>query len=269
MTAIAGKNSLIKASGTAVAFTGEETTTTDDQIYQIDDTLKRVWDRSATITVYEFASTEIAEVGTNTTTIIITGHGLATGDLIVNTTRSAVRVVTVVNPNELTVAAVASQTDGDSIDLYPVTVESYTTNRLTGKITFASVDAGRGAVRVSGSYLPMTKVAEAFEFTLSISATNGDTTEFEDDFMTRIQLLKDVTGTITRFETSTNLFFDFLDDGTIFVLEFFTNASVAADFKAWVLLSTDDKTTAVNAVIENSLNFEGTKDVDGTVISQP
>src|SRR4051812_21765948 len=36
-----------------------------------------------------------------------------------------------------------------------VTVESYTFNRLTGKVTFATVNAGRGAVTLDGAYLPL------------------------------------------------------------------------------------------------------------------
>jgi hypothetical protein len=268
--AIAGKNSLIKATGTSIDFVGETTTTTDDKIYQIDNTVKRVWDRTADIDVYEFDSTELAEAGTDTTTIIITGHGLSTGDLIVNTTQSnATRIVTVSDPDTLTMDAVTGQTTGDSIDLYPQTVEEFTTNRLTGKITFENVDAGRGDVRVSGEYLPVTTVAEAFEFEFSIAANNGDTTEFLDQYMNRIQLLKDVTGTISRYKSSSTLFFDNLHNGVVFVLEIFTDNTVAADFLAWVLLAEVETTGAVSAVVMENISFEGTKDVDGTVVTQP
>jgi hypothetical protein len=66
-----------------------------------------------------YTSTAAAEAGTTATNITITGHGLSTGDLIVNTTRAnATRSVTFVNVNNLTVASIAGQTTGDSIRMY-------------------------------------------------------------------------------------------------------------------------------------------------------
>lgn len=61
----------------------------------------------------------VAEAGTNGTNIKVTGHGLVTGDYITNRTRSnAVRYVTRVDDNNLTVDAVAGQTNGDTISFY-------------------------------------------------------------------------------------------------------------------------------------------------------
>jgi hypothetical protein len=77
------------------------------------------------IFIQEYQGSATAEDGTTTTNIEITGHGLATGDAIVNTTRMdivndvlASRRVTRVDDNNLTVEAVASQAEGDSIRLY-------------------------------------------------------------------------------------------------------------------------------------------------------
>lgn len=62
-----------------------------------------------------------ADASTTTTTIKETGHGLTTGDHIVNRTRSnAVRQVTVVDADTLTVEAVPSQTTGDTISKFSV-----------------------------------------------------------------------------------------------------------------------------------------------------
>lgn len=65
-------------------------------------------------------STDIAEASTNTTTINATAHGLVVGDYITNRTRSnAVReVLTVPSANQFTVAAVASQTVGDTFSKF-------------------------------------------------------------------------------------------------------------------------------------------------------
>ena len=64
-------------------------------------------------------TTHAAEVGTTTTNIKITGHGLVTGDHIINRTRSnAVRVITYVDVDNFTVETVASQTNGDTISYF-------------------------------------------------------------------------------------------------------------------------------------------------------
>ena len=60
-------------------------------------------------------STATMGVGTTTTSIVSTGHGLKSGDFIVNRTRSnAVRQIVVVDANTFTVDAVTSQTSGDT-----------------------------------------------------------------------------------------------------------------------------------------------------------
>ena len=51
----AGHSVVIKISGTATAFTTEATSTSDNQTYQITNTVKRVWDRDTTPTVYDDA----------------------------------------------------------------------------------------------------------------------------------------------------------------------------------------------------------------------
>ncbi|ATW27947.1 hypothetical protein [Candidatus Formimonas warabiya] len=49
--AYAGKKALVKIPGTAVAFTDEATTTSDNKSYQITNTTKRVWHKTAAVTV--------------------------------------------------------------------------------------------------------------------------------------------------------------------------------------------------------------------------
>jgi len=63
-----------------------------------------------------------AEAGTTTTNIKITAHGLATGDHVVNTTRSnAVRLITKVDNDNFTVQTVTGQTNGDTITFFNIT----------------------------------------------------------------------------------------------------------------------------------------------------
>ena len=68
-----------------------------------------------------FVANDAAEALTTTTTIVMTAHGMVTGDVIVNTTRSnAARAVTVVDANTVTVKAVTAQVDTDTIAKYDI-----------------------------------------------------------------------------------------------------------------------------------------------------
>jgi hypothetical protein len=60
----------------------------------------------------------LGENGTTTTNIEITGHGLATNDVIYNVTRNAYRIVTRVDDNNLTVDSVGSQAENDVFVLF-------------------------------------------------------------------------------------------------------------------------------------------------------
>lgn len=65
----------------------------------------------------------VAQLGTNTTNITITAHGLSTGDHITNRTRdNAVREITFVDANNFTVETVSGQTILDTITFYTTTV---------------------------------------------------------------------------------------------------------------------------------------------------
>lgn len=67
------------------------------------------------------SSTATAESGTTDTNITLTGHGLSTGDFIINRTRdNAVREIEVVDADNFTVESVPSQTDGDTISFFTI-----------------------------------------------------------------------------------------------------------------------------------------------------
>jgi len=58
------------------------------------------------------------ESGTSTTNIKVTGHGLATNDVIYNKSRDAYRIITYVDADNFTVSSVTGQTTNDIILLY-------------------------------------------------------------------------------------------------------------------------------------------------------
>ena len=69
--------------------------------------------KNLTVDLDDNSSTDVCEEGTNGTTVNATLHGLSNGDWIVNRTRFEVREVTVVNPNQFTVANIPGQAVND------------------------------------------------------------------------------------------------------------------------------------------------------------
>ena len=103
---------------------GEETSETRyPQVVEGDD-VRREWNTKNKFSGMQCledknTSSSAAEAGTTTTNIKITAHGLVSGDYITNRTRSnAVRKVTYVDDDNVTVDTVASQTSGDTISFF-------------------------------------------------------------------------------------------------------------------------------------------------------
>lgn len=207
MAISAGHKCKVRTSGTAVAFTNEATTTSDDTVYQISDPTKQVWDPTAAITV------ETSPDGTNWT--------------VVNS--------------------------------------GYKLDRLFGKVIFDTAQDPGTEVRVSGSYLPMADVVEAYQFTFTASRANLDRTRFQHTDIERALGLRDATGSVGIWHTSTKEFWDDLSQGKQIVIEVQVDNAVAA--RAWARPSTDETSAAVDGVVEESFEWEGTQDQDGRMVS--
>lgn len=194
----------MRVSGAAVAFTDEATTDLgDNQSYQITDTAKRVWDRTATITVVE--------------------------------------------------AGVP-------------TVESYTVNRLFGIITFASADAGRGAVTVTGQYLPLSEAATAHRYTTVRSRAVPTDTAFGATWESFVAGMKKITGSLSRWAID-EYFGDALVNGTVVVLDLMPDRSGTRATRVWALLNSEQMEAAVDGVVDESVEFTGYADADGRQFS--
>jgi hypothetical protein len=191
----------VKVSGAPVAFTTEATTNAGDNLnYQITNAAKRVWDRSATISVFKDAVLQ-----------------------------------------------------SDTL---------YTVNRLSGRITFLA-SQGASVITVSGSYLPMSLAAEAKMVALSFIAENEDESTFEDDDVVRMQVQRDCSGRLGRWEID-EYFRDALVAGDPVVLELFLDgAGIVPKAKIWAILNSAETTGAQRALQEEEVAFEGAADVDG------
>lgn len=205
MPALSGKGAAVYASGAALSFTDEATTTlTANTVYQVTNTAKRVWDRSTTITVKKDAVAQASSL--------------------------------------------------------------YTLNRLTGTVTFLADIGGGHTITVSGNYLPMSQVAQGKAYSYQIKASNLNVTKFGDTYMTRIQGMKDVAGSVNLWGIDT-YYRDALIAGNPVVVEFWTDTTSTYDLRVWALLNHEDVKTALTDAVDVTVQFAGSTDVDLREIS--
>lgn len=265
---IAGRKAQVYVSGVATAFVGEATTNVaaDNKTYQVTDTVKQVFDRSNTVRVHVLGTNGTATTGTTTTTVKLTTHGLVNGDLIVNTTRgNAARIITYVDVDTFTVTAITSQASGDTLQRWPSAATTlYALNRLKGQVVFAS--ATSRTVRISGDYLPMSVAAEAKGYSYSLKANNADNTVFGAVWVSRAQILKDISGKLEAFYLN-SYFVDALAAGVPVVIELWTNSALSSDIKIWGLIASEEISAAVDGLVEEGVDFEGAPDIDGRSVS--
>lgn len=146
------------------------------------------------------------------------------------------------------------------------TVESFTINRLKGTITFGSASAR--TITVSGDYLPSADILEAFDYSLDLSANNEQDSAFGDEWITREQTLKDVTGSFSQWRLVDNTMFDHLVNADQLVIEIFDDNTNPDPFlRLWCRLATDSLSASVDSLIEEAIDFEGTTDSDGRAVT--
>ena len=247
MPEVAGKDCVIKVSGSPVAMIGEATTTTGNISYQITNAVKRVLERVGTILVLKKGTNDAAEAGTTTTNLTMTAHGLATGDVIINTTRAnAVRAVTYLNANNVTVTAVTGQTTGDVIEVYkqePTT--AYILNRLNGTVTYPSALAR--TILISGNYLPMSTAAYANSASYSMNCDMLDKTKFGDAYKLRLAGHKYASGSLTQLDMADTYFEPALTASLPVVIEYLTT-SAGLPTRFWALLESAEVQAAIDGM---------------------
>lgn len=210
MSGLAGRRALVKVTGDAVAFTAEATTASGNITYQITSATKRVWDRTAAITVKN----------------------------------SGVTVDPAVTP--------------------------YTINRLTGTVTFLTSVVR--VITIDGSYLPVSVAAGAKSYTWQLTATSVDDSDFdtadtESGFTTRVQMMREVSGSIGGNWNVDQYFATALLAGDPIVLEFYSSRDASPDLICWALLAKAGMQSALDKIAEVSVDFVGASDDDGRVVS--
>lgn len=193
----AGRSAAIKVSGTALTFTTEATTTTDNQNYQITSAIRRVWDRDTTPVVYD--------------------DGLATA-------------------------------------------EEYTINKLNGTITFATVDALRGVITVSGKYLPMTSATYANQFSYRRGVEMMEVNKFQDTHKTKLSGTKFASGTLSQWDVISAYYKDALTAGDPVVIEF-TSLAGEEPLRCWALLDSVEMQAAIDDPQNEIVSFISTDEL--------
>jgi hypothetical protein len=143
---------------------------------------------------------------------------------------------------------------------------TYTLNRLAGTVTFNSAQPADATVTIQGEYLAPSTVAESYEYTWTIEADNQDASAFQDSFVRRKQGLLDVSAELSRWYVD-EAFFDLLDQDKTFVVEFYADGN-ATPLRAWMKIASNEVSSSVDGLVEESLEFEGTPDADRRVISR-
>lgn len=150
------------------------------------------------------------------------------------------------------------------------TTESFTLNRLVGKVIFDTADTRD--ITVTGQYYPMIQLLQAFEFDLSLTADNQEVPVFTEGWQRRIQGLKDISGSLSRYFIADGLISGVIDNDEDFVIRFYSKYDLASpedfDFIAWVKVDGLAIASAVDGVVDEDIDFEGTHDADGRVVSR-
>jgi hypothetical protein len=256
---LAGRHATVKITGNAVPYEGLPTTSIAGNFdYQITDAAKRIQAYNVPMQVHVRTQTAKASTtGTTTTTIRLTAHGLNTGDLVVNTTRSTARIVTKVDANTLTVAEISGQTVGDLFDLYPTVTTGFELHPLEGLVRFET--ATTRVVRVTGAYLPVTTLGYAHEYTRRDHCDLHDVSKFGDTFRRRLPGILTGSGTLSDWDVESTYFSDKLEEDDVFVIEFVAAAGVAP-VRCYAYIESNELRGAITGVQDSVVSFITTKE---------
>lgn len=159
--------------------------------------------------------------------------------------------------------AVVVQRSTDGGVSWGAAVGAYTLNRLSGTVTFASANGVSDQIRfASGSYLPMTTIAEGKSFSFSAKANYADDTAFGDTEIVRVQTQRMASGAIGMWWLDSSFLTLFLA-GAQLVAEVAMASGSTPIVRAWALLTERSHDVAIAGLQEEPLSFEATQDADG------
>lgn len=147
-----------------------------------------------------------------------------------------------------------------------LTSTQYTAYRLNGTIILNT--SSTGSYTISTTYLPTSTVGNAHAFSYTVAASNLDVTTFDSVYRSRIQSVLDVSGSLDEFWSTGNARLNLAASSSQPVaLSFYEQSTSSFGTRCWAYLSGDDISAAVDAVVDQSVGFEGTDDADKRVVT--
>jgi hypothetical protein len=151
---------------------------------------------------------------------------------------------------------------------------TFTVNRLTGTLTFSTSNLSSETMNVSGKYVPMTALAYAHDFSISLKPKAVDATAFNVamPYLSKSHVISGMSGTIGSFFDPTNTtgtpeyFLTKQSADTAFALKFYVSANYS--LLAWVRVDTEALKFAIENLVDETVSFSGVPDADNRVLSQ-
>ena len=136
------------------------------------------------------------------------------------------------------------------------TVENFTVNRLNGSVTFDSVDGGR-VITLTGTYVTLTDVAEAKEFSFDGETDMSDNTVFQNANRGFQPTLRTATATLGKFYSIDNFFMSMLLDGTTKVIELYAD-STTNPFRFYANVADNSLDIPIEDLLEETITLQVT-----------
>jgi hypothetical protein len=140
------------------------------------------------------------------------------------------------------------------------TTEEYTVSKLTGSVTFDSVDAGR-VITVSGEYTVPTTVATAKDYTFNATADMHDNTAFQSAYRTFQPVLVTGTADLGRFYVADSTFQGMISTPEVKIIEYYP-ASDGDPFRFFAVMNSNSISASVDGLIEETVSFNITTEVE-------
>ena len=132
-------------------------------------------------------------------------------------------------------------------------VTGYKVNRISGEITFPT--AVVRTITVSGSYVTLTTIAEAKEFSFDGTTEVGDATVFTETNKKYLPMLATATATITQFYDVDGFFLTMLFDNTVKVIELYPDGG-GDPFRFYARVSADSVTSSISELTNESITLQ-------------
>lgn len=139
------------------------------------------------------------------------------------------------------------------------TTEDYTINKLSGVITFETVDVSR-VITVTGKYMPMSTATYAHNFSYSRGVDLQDVTAFLATHKNKIASTKFASGTLNQFDVTSTYYADALTAGDPVVIEFLDTAT-SEPIRCWALLEGAEMQAAIESPQDQIVTFISTDEL--------